>query len=243
MRGGNPAGVVLIDTLPRAEEMQTVAADVGFSETVFAEPLGDHSSWRVRYFSPESEVPFCGHATIALGAALAGKYGDGRFALHLNTAKISVEGAARDGGFVATLLSPPTHSEAGAGVPLDEVLGLFGFTDTQLDPHIPPARIHGGADHIVLALRSRDDLASMQYDLDAGLGALGSVISTNPMPPAGLSVYTSSMPSSDAAMISDEVSSASGALSATSKLAMRLNVSALTGMADVANSAAVNTDR
>lgn len=166
--GGNPAGVVLIDTLPRAEEMQTVAADVGFSETVFAEPLGDHSSWRVRYFSPESEVPFCGHATIALGAALAGKYGDGRFALHLNAAKISVEGAARDGGFVATLLSPPTHSEAGAGVPLDEVLGLFGFTDTQLDPHIPPARIHGGADHIVLALRSRDDLASMQYDLDAG---------------------------------------------------------------------------
>ena len=67
--GGNPAGVLIAEFLPDETEMQRIAAEVGFSETVFAAPLGD--SWRVRYFSPESEVPFCGHATIALGAALA----------------------------------------------------------------------------------------------------------------------------------------------------------------------------
>ncbi|KGF66865.1 PhzF family phenazine biosynthesis protein, partial [Hoeflea sp. BAL378] len=32
----------------------------------------------------------------------------------------------------------------------------------------PPAEIHAGADHLVLALKHRDDLAAMAYDLDAG---------------------------------------------------------------------------
>ncbi|TIV08139.1 MAG: PhzF family phenazine biosynthesis protein, partial [Mesorhizobium sp.] len=80
--GGNPAGVVIGEALPDTADMQRVAAEIGFSETAFAAPEGD--SWRVRYFSPESEVPFCGHATIALGAALVRKFGNGVFALILN---------------------------------------------------------------------------------------------------------------------------------------------------------------
>lgn len=35
-RGGNPAGVWIGDVLPDASKMQTIAADVGFSETAFA---------------------------------------------------------------------------------------------------------------------------------------------------------------------------------------------------------------
>jgi PhzF family phenazine biosynthesis protein len=62
--GGNPAGVVLCDELPAAAAMQAVAAEVGFSETVFAAP--QDGGWRVRYFAPRAEIPFCGHATIAL---------------------------------------------------------------------------------------------------------------------------------------------------------------------------------
>jgi hypothetical protein len=67
-QGGNPAGVVITDQLPEAPQMQRIAAEVGYSETVFAAPQGH--GWRVRYFSPATEVPFCGHATVALGAAL-----------------------------------------------------------------------------------------------------------------------------------------------------------------------------
>ncbi|RMN33788.1 Phenazine biosynthesis protein [Pseudomonas coronafaciens pv. garcae] len=66
-QGGNPAGVWLGASLPDEARMQQIAAEVGFSETVFAVPL--ENGWRVRYFSPLAEVPFCGHATIALGAA------------------------------------------------------------------------------------------------------------------------------------------------------------------------------
>ncbi|KGF67582.1 PhzF family phenazine biosynthesis protein, partial [Hoeflea sp. BAL378] len=80
-RGGNPAGVVIADQFPAEAEMRRIAAEVGYSETAFAMPDGAEGRWRVRYFSPESEVPFCGHATIALGAALAEHAGEGRFAL------------------------------------------------------------------------------------------------------------------------------------------------------------------
>ena len=69
-QGGNPAGVWISDILPAPAEMQRIAAELGFSETAFAAPEGD-GRWRVRYYAPEAEVPFCGHATIALGAALA----------------------------------------------------------------------------------------------------------------------------------------------------------------------------
>ncbi len=65
--GGNPVGVYIADEHPAEQDMQSIAAQVGYSETAFAEPF--EAGWRVRYFSPEIEVPFCGHATIALGAA------------------------------------------------------------------------------------------------------------------------------------------------------------------------------
>lgn len=164
--GGNPAGVVLADAFPGDAEMQRIAAEVGFSETVFAVPAG--GGWRVRYFSPESEVPFCGHATIALGAALALSQGDGAFALSLNAADITVEGRRSDGGVAAALQSPPTHSAPASPALVSDVLALFGYTLEDLDLSIPPARIHAGADHLVLALKNRAGLASMSYDLEAG---------------------------------------------------------------------------
>lgn len=164
--GGNPAGVLLGDGLPPEAEMRRIAMEVGFSETAFAAPLGE--GWRVRYFSPESEVPFCGHATIALGAALAQRHGDGVFALQLNEAAITVEGR-RDGEIIAAALqSPPTRSKAAGTELVSETLALFGYAPGDLDPRLPPALAHGGADHLVLGLRSRATLSAMRYDLDAG---------------------------------------------------------------------------
>ena len=109
--GGNPAGVV-IGPHPPEPEMRRIAAEVGYSETAFAEPIA--GGWRVRYFAPESEVAFCGHATIALGAALARQHGDGRFALLLNDADIQVEGRRSGEHYAAALQSPPTHSSVAA---------------------------------------------------------------------------------------------------------------------------------
>ncbi|CAN5559205.1 PhzF family phenazine biosynthesis protein [soil metagenome] len=175
--GGNPAGVVIVEQLPEAAEMQRIAAEVGFSETAFVEAAGD--SWRVRYFSPESEVPFCGHATIALGAALALRYGDGVFNLILNQAEITVEGNVKAGAsksgiasapqsISAALQSPPTKSKEAPVALVHNALKLFGYTENDLDMRIPPALVHGGADHLALTLNSRKALAAMHYDLAQG---------------------------------------------------------------------------
>lgn len=164
--GGNPAGVMISNQHPSEAEMRRIAAELNYSETAFAEP--DHSGWRVRYFSPESEVPFCGHATIALGAALAMAQGNAVFELSLNQANISVEGMYDDGRLFAALQSPPTHSDAISSALQAAVLELFGYSLNDLDPLIPPARAHGGADHLVFCLKTREALAAMDYDLDAG---------------------------------------------------------------------------
>lgn len=164
--GGNPAGVAIGQQLPSDAEMRRVAAEVGFSETAFAAPAG--RGWRVRYFSPESEVPFCGHATIALGAALALEHGEGVFALALNNADITVEGR-RDGGVIAAALqSPPTRSRAAPPQLLSAALELFGYKQDELDARLPPALAHAGADYLILGLSTRAALAAMSYDLNAG---------------------------------------------------------------------------
>jgi len=164
--GGNPAGVWIGAALPPAAEMQRLAHAVGFSETAFAAPEGE--AWRVRYFSPAAEVPFCGHATIALGAALARLHGEGRYALVLEQATISVEGRHDGARVAAALQSPPTWSRpADAGL-VQEALALFGYRAADLDARIAPGLAHAGADHLVLALSSRALLAAMRYELEAG---------------------------------------------------------------------------
>src|SRR3954463_1632474 len=165
-RGGNPAGVWIGDALPPASRMQAIAAEVGFSETAFAAP--EAAAWRVRYFSPLCEVPFCGHATIALGAALALQYGDRTFKLKLNRADISVAGR-RDGQTIAAALqSPPTRSAPVDPLLQADLLQLLNYSIDDLDLKIAPAKIHGGADHAVLALKTRDALARMTYDFMLG---------------------------------------------------------------------------
>ena len=168
--GGNPAGVHIGNELPSRLEMQALAAEVGYSETVFAKPLSEDISkgFRVRYFSPESEVPFCGHATIALGAALAMQHGAGVFKLQLNETDITVEGIVDDVTYSSALQSPTTRSEPAEQNMIDEALSLFGYNQDDLNSEIPPALANGGANHLIIGLNSREALSAMKYDLDAG---------------------------------------------------------------------------
>ncbi len=168
--GGNPAGVYIGNRHPSETDMQRIAAEVGYSETAFAAPVADttNNSYQVRYFAPETEVPFCGHATIALGAALALRHGDGTFPLILNDAEITVEGHRNGDIISAALLSPPTHSSPAPADLITNALSLFSYDSSQLNPDLPPALANGGANHLILCLNSSEALAAMTYDLNAG---------------------------------------------------------------------------
>ncbi len=199
--GGNPAGVVLDAGGLTTEQMLSIAARVGFSETAFLAPRNDR--FDVRYFSPRAEVSFCGHATIASAVAWAERHGPGR--LMLDTAAGEVEvvtGTADDGTVRATLTSvAPRTVELDDG-DLDGLLSALGWSETDLDPDLPPRVAYAGAWHPILAAATRDRLRQLEYDFDA-LAALmdrrgwttvdlvwrespTTFVARNPFPPGGV---------------------------------------------------------
>jgi predicted PhzF superfamily epimerase YddE/YHI9 len=66
--GGNPLGVFLDGGAVPEGRRQAVAADLGFSETVFVD---DPSSGRLRIFTPAAELPFAGHPLVGTSWLLA----------------------------------------------------------------------------------------------------------------------------------------------------------------------------
>ncbi len=65
---GNPAAVFILDSWLKDELMQAIAAEFNLSETVFCVDDGEH--YKIRWFTPKTEVPLCGHATLATAHVL-----------------------------------------------------------------------------------------------------------------------------------------------------------------------------
>jgi PhzF family phenazine biosynthesis protein len=163
--GGNPAGVWIGATFPDPDMMQSTAAEVGYSETAFITPAaGQHRV--VRYFSPEAEVSFCGHATIAAGVLLGETEGDGTYILKTAAGEVPVTARIRDDMREASLTSvEPTHVIAPEGL-VDETLSALGWSRKDLDQTIRPAKAYAGAWHLVLAVNEAERLAELEYDFE-----------------------------------------------------------------------------
>jgi PhzF family phenazine biosynthesis protein len=163
--GGNPAGVWVGGALPEPEVMQRIAASVGFSETAFVAPVSG-AARTVRYYSPEAEVSFCGHATIATGVALGELEGDGCYTLETSVGKVPVAVRSRAGLREASLTSVlPAHAAASEEL-LTEVLAALDWRSDELDRSIPPARAYAGAWHLVLATAESGRLSHLDYDFE-----------------------------------------------------------------------------
>ncbi len=68
--GGNPLGVFLDGSEVGAEHRQGIAAELGFSETVFVDDIaGDEAT--IRIFTPGRELSFAGHPTVGTSWLLA----------------------------------------------------------------------------------------------------------------------------------------------------------------------------
>ncbi len=66
--GGNPLGVFVEGSRVPEEDRQAIAADLGFSETVFVE---DAARGELRIFTPATELPFAGHPLVGTAWLLA----------------------------------------------------------------------------------------------------------------------------------------------------------------------------
>ncbi len=67
---GNPAAVVPLERWLPDATLQAIATENKLSETAFVVPTGLRGNYQLRWFTPATEVPLCGHATLAAGAML-----------------------------------------------------------------------------------------------------------------------------------------------------------------------------
>lgn len=67
---GNPAAVCILKAAISEQAMQAIAREMNLSETAFVHPPGADGLRHLRWFTPMTEVPLCGHATLATGQVL-----------------------------------------------------------------------------------------------------------------------------------------------------------------------------
>lgn len=69
---GNPAAVCVMENFPDEGIMRSIAAENNLSETAFA--VKENGRYHLRWFTPKSEIDFCGHATLAASFVLFNFY-------------------------------------------------------------------------------------------------------------------------------------------------------------------------
>jgi PhzF family phenazine biosynthesis protein len=163
--GGNPAGIWIGDSLPSDPEMQRMAAEVAYPETIFLEPASGFER-RVRYYSPEKEMDFCGHATVATGVLFGEQAGAGKYRFHTKPGVVPVSVTSRDGRWQAALTSVEPRHERLSSALFRELLASLEWREDELDQAIPPTRAFAGNWHIILAAKTAERLANLDYDYE-----------------------------------------------------------------------------
>lgn len=165
--GGNPAGVVLDATTLSDEAMQEIAAEVGFSETAFITSPVTEDTASIRYFAPEGEVDFCGHATVAAVVALGEARGHGRLVFETKVGDVEVSSWIEGEITMGSLHSPQLDCFDLPENQLEQLLETLGWSDEDLDPGFVPAVGYAGNRHPVLVVRDSATLGRLAYDFTA----------------------------------------------------------------------------
>ena len=168
--GGNPAGVVLDASALNDSDRLAIARDLGYSETAFLSRRhgGEAGEYDVRYFSPQAEVPFCGHATIAAAVAIAERDGPGQLVFHITAGAVPVVTRRDEAGAITASLTSVTPSVADLhATDVDAALSALHWRRPELDTSLPPKIAYAGARHLILAAASRERLARLDYDFEA----------------------------------------------------------------------------
>lgn len=114
---GNPAAVVLLSQVVEEHKLQKLAKELNLSETAYVKPLVSTaedpwvhcSRFTLRWFTPTTEVPLCGHATLATAHVLFHSLGNTSHQLEFET-QSGLLVARRDGHYIVLDFpaNPPT---------------------------------------------------------------------------------------------------------------------------------------
>ena len=171
---GNPVAVVLDAEDLTTEAMQAVASWTNLSETTFVlPPTTAEADYRLRIFTPRSELPFAGHPTLGSAHAVleAGRVtprGGGRLIQECDIGLIELTIDERGGDRQLTFALPPAKLE-----PLDaaDVVELELILGCKVDLQTVPGIVNVGAIWIVAHLNNAASVLNLRPDF-AGLAAL-----------------------------------------------------------------------
>jgi PhzF family phenazine biosynthesis protein len=181
---GNAAGVVPEADRLDAEQMQAIAAELGASETAFFHPSGE-ADRRIRYFTPETEVDLCGHATVASHALLAEReeIEAGTHSLETNVGVLEIE-VESDGTVWMTQDRPEVTRVDVAYERVADALGVDVAALEDVGADLPLARATTGLPFLVVPVNFLEHLSGMDPDM-AAIEALSKELDT-----AGVYAFT-----------------------------------------------------
>ena len=130
---GNPAAVMPMDCFPDDAVMQAIAAENNLAETAFL--VRDGGDYRLRWFTPATEVPLCGHATLASAAVVMERLEPERRRVVFRTASGPLTVSRADHGYVMDfparpserVFAPPGVEQALGVVPLEVFVNPFNY--------------------------------------------------------------------------------------------------------------------
>jgi PhzF family phenazine biosynthesis protein len=124
---GNPAAVMPLDSFLADETLQAIAAENNLAETAFLVRNGD--GYHLRWFTPTTEVPLCGHATLASAAVVMERLEPGRDQVVFHSASGPLVVRRAKAGYIMDFpvrlsepVSPPPGLTAALGLVPSEVL-------------------------------------------------------------------------------------------------------------------------
>ncbi|WDP92182.1 MAG: PhzF family isomerase [Desulfobacter sp.] len=167
---GNPAGVVVNADGLSDNQMQTIARELNNSETAFLfQPDGNDCDGRIRYFTPTTEVPTCGHATIAAMYAKAIEEDLAPCVLSIKTRIGVLPFEIRRSGDMVKIWMTQGEIEIGQPLPRDiqeKIISSLGLSDGDLDVRCPIQIASTGHSKVMIGIKSRERLNGLKPDLN-----------------------------------------------------------------------------
>jgi len=162
--GGNPAGVVLDATGLDARQMQAIATRLALSETAFVCP-SEEADMEVRFFTPTSEIDFCGHAIVATFATLRQNGLLQKSSFQLKTRLGNLPVVLGDDGEVSMHQALPVFGDCLDAARVSDILGIAA--EEIRAPRLPIQIVSTGLRDVMVALRDESVLARIKPDFDA----------------------------------------------------------------------------
>lgn len=179
---GNPAGVVLNADGLTDQEMLYIAREMNNSETAFIfKPDGADHEVKIRYFTPKTEVPVCGHATIAAHYVRAKELElNASTVIHkigIGVLPVEIIKEGNDYSIVMTqgkieFNSPLAMQER------ENIINALGLKEDDLDQRCPIQIVSTGHSKVMIGIKTRHKLNEMSPDMQA-LARISQMINCN----------------------------------------------------------------